>query len=115
MPVSDFLDLMPATVTFAHVTGRDGYGKASFGIAASYRARVVYKMIRTSNIFTGQDAVADGEVWLAGTVTPSDMDERITLPDGSTPKILNWEQFSDGDGPHHTVIHFGGTHYSGQR
>ena len=113
--VDDFLGEMPATVSFAHVSGRDGYGKATFAAAEYYRARVVYKAIRTSNMFTGQDAVASGEVWLAGTVTPTDMDDLITLPDGTSPKIVSWEMLPDENGSHHSKIRFGSTAYSGSR
>src|SRR6185436_8554371 len=108
MPVSDWLDLMPDTVTYEAMTGRDGQSKPTYGTAVSYRARVVYKYIRTSNRASGQDAVGTGEVWLAGILYPN-IDDRITLPDGSQPIIVNWNVFTDETGPHHTVIIFGGT------
>lgn len=115
MPVSDFLDLMPDTVTYTPVASRDQYGKPTFGTARTYRARVVYKTIRTSSMVSGQETIAAGEVWLAGTLAPPDVDDKITLPNGATPIILNFERFTDDEGVHHTKILFGGTGYGGQK
>jgi hypothetical protein len=115
MAVSDFLDLMPDTVTYRAVTSRDNYGLPSYGSASSYRARVVYKTLRTTSMSSGQEVLAAGEVWLAGTPSPPDIDDKITLPDGSTPKILNFERFTDEAGVHHTKILFGGTGFGGQK
>lgn len=114
MPVSDWLDLMPDTVSYEPLASRDGEAKPSFGTLVSYRARVVYKEIRTSNRASGQDAIGAGEVWFAGVLTPT-IDDRITLPGGAQPNILNWSTYTDEDGPHHTKVIFGGTQSGGTR
>lgn len=108
MPVSDWFDLMADTVVYEPVASRDGEAKPTYGTSSSYRARVVYKEIRTSNRASGQDAIGAGEVWLGAIIYPN-IDDRITLPDGSQPIIINWNVFTDENGPHHTVIIFGGT------
>jgi hypothetical protein len=115
MPVSDFLDLMPDTVTYQAVTSRDIYGKPSYGAASSYRARVIYKTMRTTSMTSGQEVLAAGCVWLAATLAPPDIDDRITLPNGGLPKILNYERFTDEGGVHHTKVLFGGTGFGGQK
>jgi len=106
--ISDWLDLMPSTVTYSTSTGRNSEGLPIQGTAVSYRARVNRKAVRTTNRFSGQDEIAAGQVWLAAVLTPT-IDDRITLPDGTQPVIVNWDTINDEVGPHHTVIFFGAT------
>jgi hypothetical protein len=106
--ISDWEDMMSDTVTLAAVSSRDAYGKPSYGTARSYSARVVYKQTRIVNRTNGQDAIATGVVWVGGTPTIG-IDDRMTLPDGTTPVILNWERPTDEDGAHHTKVYFGPT------
>lgn len=108
MPISDWEDMMPQVVTYEAPASRNEYGAITFAAAVSYRARVVYKQTRIVNRINGQDSIATGQVWLAGAIRPS-IDARITLPDGSTPIILNWEMFPDEEGDHHTKLYFGPT------
>lgn len=106
--VSDWLDLMPATITYSASTGRNSEGLPIQGATASYRARVNRKSVRTTNRFSGQDEIAAGQVWIAAVLSPT-IDDQITLPDGTTPVIVNWDVISDESGSHHTVIFFGAT------
>lgn len=99
---------MPATITYTAATGRNSEGLPIQGTATSYRARVNRKAVRTTNRFSGQDEIAAGQVWIAAVLAPT-IDDRITLPDGSTPVIVNWDVISDEAGSHHTVIFFGAT------
>jgi hypothetical protein len=115
MPIADWLDMMPHTISYAAVVTRDNYGKpATYSAATNYRARVNYRAIRTANQFSGQDEIAAGEVWIAATFTP-EQDDKITLPDGTTPPIVDWSLISDENGPHHLKILFGGTDNRQQR
>lgn len=102
---SEFLDLMPHTVSIAHLSSRDAYGVPTYGTATSYRARVVKKaeMVRDTS---GADVVSTTQVWLYGTssVTP---ESQITLPDATTPKILMVETYADEDGYHHDKVFCG--------
>ena len=102
--VTDFLDLMPATVTVAPTTGVDGYGTPSYGAPVSYRARVVYKqeLVRTPS---GDEITARGHVWLVTAVRIPDVN-RITLPDATTPQILVSENYPDQSGAHHSKVYF---------
>ena len=108
MPISEWSDMMPHTVTYAAIASRDAYGKPTYATAVTYRARVAYKQTRIVNRLNGQDAIATGEVWLMAKIIPA-IDARIVLPDGSTPIILNWEVFPDENGDHHTKLYFGPT------
>lgn len=106
--------MMPHTVTHRAVASRDAYGKAVFtGAVTSYAARVVYGAKRTVSRASGQDTIADGVVWIAGTPVLG-LDDEIILPDGSQPPIINWDMPSDETGEHHVKIYFGGTQ-SGQQ
>lgn len=103
--LNDFTHMMPHTVTHSPVLSRDAYGKITYGSATSYTARVVYKnkQVRSS---TGELVMAEGIVWLAGVVSVSG-DDKITLPDGSTPQIISVERYADDGGDRFTKLYFG--------
>lgn len=106
MPVSDWLDLMPHTVTYEAVATRDEYGKPiTYSTAVSYRARVTYKHQRVA-ARNGQDVTSTIQCWLNGVITTLNPDDRITLPDGTTPLVTSWETPTDEIGYHHTKIYF---------
>ena len=95
---------MTDTVTHAPLTGRDEYGAAIYGAATSYQARVVptHRLIRSPQ---GSDKVATTVAWIATTdaIGPED---RLTLPDGSSPAILQVDRYTDARLPH-TRVFFG--------
>jgi hypothetical protein len=100
--------MMNARVTIRPVSGRDNYGKPTFGTAVVYDCRVNYRAIRTSNRSSGQEVIAAGEVWLLGQLHPN-IDDQVTLPDGTRPVLINWDTPMDETGEeHHTKLYFGG-------
>jgi hypothetical protein len=107
MPISDWLDLMPHTVTYAAKSGEDAYGKPTHGTGTDYTARVTYthKRVATPD---GMEVVASVQVWLNGTLSSISVDDKITLPDGTTPKIVSWDTATDEDGSHHTKLYLSG-------
>ena len=114
MPISDFFDMMPHSITHRAPATWSAYGKpATYGAATSYRARVKYEIKSTVNRASGQDALSVTTVWIGGTPTLTLFDQ-ITLPDGSAPPILNWEVLPDESGTHHVTVYFGGVQ-SGQQ
>lgn len=135
MPISDFYWLMPHTITYRPAIAVSTYGVIAYGAPATYRARVTYRAIRTANKFTGQDEVAAGTVWIGAAVTAEEgslygdplfsdpdgigrnpnKDDQITLPDGSTPNIIDWQLISNEKGLHHTKVIFGGTEMRTQK
>lgn len=104
---SDFDDLMTQTITIAAVSSRDLYGKRTFATAVSYTARVVEQQVRVVD-FEGRENVGTHTVWAHGHATSGvpnvGPDSRLTLPDGSTPAILNFSVYPDEDGDHHFKI-----------
>lgn len=102
----EFLPLMLETVTLTAQSSLDRYGKQSFAASGtSYRARLVWqeRILRDKD---GREIVESGRAILYGT-TDADPTWRITLPDGSTPKITMVNTIQDEDGDHHSVVGFG--------
>lgn len=105
----EFLDLMPSSVTVAHLASRSVTGTVTYTTTAStYRARIVQKQhqVRDSQ---GNTVMAAAVMWIASTGTINATD-RIRIPAGSgstAPPILAVESFPDEDGTHHYKIHLG--------
>jgi hypothetical protein len=100
------LAMMTQTVQHAALSGRDAYGAPLYAAASGYAARVVgtHRRLRDA---AGSETVARHVAYVAmsGTIGPED---RLTLPDGSTPPVLQVDQFTDETGGvHHTRILFG--------
>jgi hypothetical protein len=104
------LAVMTQTLTVNRLSGvsTDGYGRPAYSTArSSYACRVTGKQHLVRNL-EGEQEVADTIAWVRSTSTfgPSD---RITLPDGSTPKLLALEAYRDETGAlHHLSLHFSG-------
>lgn len=105
MPVSDWADLMTATVVYKPVTGYDDYGKPSHGAAVSYFAHIAYGTHKVVSRQTGEDALAAITVWLMGVIPTMHVDDQMILPDGTTPRIIDWDLLSDETDIHHMKVH----------
>lgn len=107
---SEFLALMPETITIAQPTGQDGYGKRSYGAATSYRARIVEKMEKIVTV-QGREDFATTKVYVApdssGALPDLSARVQVTMPDGTTPNVVGFARQSDEEGPHHVIIWFG--------
>jgi hypothetical protein len=105
MPIADWLELMPDTVTHTAMASRDDYGKPVLASGGTdYRARVVYKTQKVASRVTGEDVIANCQVWINGVISGLTVDDQIELPDGSTPRIESWDIPSDETGQHHMKI-----------
>lgn len=91
-----FTDMMAETVTIAPLTGRASDGTPTYGAAVSYAARVVFKI---HNVIgkENQLVAARGIAWV-DCGDPVAADALVTLPDGSTPIILQIDQPTDETG-----------------
>lgn len=102
--------MLSQSITVTPWASQDGYGKATYGAAVSYRAQVVHaqKMVRRDD---GQEVLATTQVILAGQPSISTKD-RITLPAAFTPNqppLLAVESFPDERGAGYaTVLYLGG-------
>jgi hypothetical protein len=99
-------ELMVQSITIANASSLDSYGKHSYAAPTTVtNCRVQTGAHKVTDV-DGQEIVASGKVYIASspTVTPS---SKITLPDGSVPRVLVVDRFSDERGSHHTCIHYG--------
>lgn len=102
--IGDWAELFPLTVTVQGFVGRDSYGTPSYGSPNSYPARIVYKL-RDIRRPDGQVVTARSVIWLA-TSDSFGVNDLVTLPDGSTPLILDIGGPTDETGlRHHTKLY----------
>ena len=103
---TEYLSMMPDTITLYATTTLDAYGKRTFSsTGTSYRCRIQAeaKMVRDAQ---GREVTITGKAYLYGAPTVTN-DYRIVLPDGSSPVIYDVNQNGDDSGNHHTVVYFG--------
>lgn len=106
----DFRIMMTDLVTFTSASSVNKYGQTQFSSASSasvsYYARLVYgdRILRDRD---GREIVEAGRAILYGANAGITTLHKITLPDGSTPKITDVSTIKDEDGNHHTVVGFG--------
>lgn len=104
MGIEEWADLMTDTVKVSPFIKRDTYGDPTYGKLSSYKARVNYEthFIRAA---TGEQVVARGWAIMA-TVNPVSVNDKISLPDGSSPLILTVNVETDEKGPLYTRLDF---------
>jgi hypothetical protein len=105
---TDFDEFMVHTVTHEPYLSQNDYGEEAYGPAVTIQARVVYK---PELISTGageaasavRQVVSTALVYCSG-VPAWGMRDRITLPDGSQPPIIQVRTYPDEDSDHHQVV-----------
>lgn len=107
-PIVDLLlDMMPAEITVQHVT-KDRFGKETL-TGSSFKVR---GRLREGNMITrdrnGQEVTSTMQFTAAG-VFGMMIDDRFTMPIGTTPKspqAINVMTIPDENGPHHEKVMF---------
>lgn len=99
----NFLSMMPMLITLAPRTGTTGSGTPSYGPAKSYHAYVtadskaVYSatgtVVFSTSVIIAHPKATDSTILVS--ITP---DAKLTLPDGTTPRILTIGSISDESG-----------------
>lgn len=94
------------TVTIAPLSSRDGYGKPTYGTAASYKAKIemATEIIRMDN---GEDVKSTRKIFLDSTDTSITVHDKLTLPSAFppvNPKIFAVRAVLDREGLHHIVL-----------
>lgn len=106
MFASDFDDMLPQTVTVRTLASRNGDGSPAYSTAAStHQARVV-NVNRQTRDEKGNVVQAGYVAWVASTGVLS-ANSRITLPDGSSPPVLNVAVYPNENGNYYNKILFG--------
>lgn len=102
---ADLRSLMKDTVTITTGQTVNNYGEKSGGSSTAYTARYVKKLEWIRDI-QGEMRKAFGIVYLDRVtgVTPND---KITLPDSTTPPILRVDTFPDDSGSYYEQVYLG--------
>lgn len=107
MPVDpEFSEMMPHTITVYGSATLNKYGQQSYsGDGTGYQCRLIWdeRMIRTTD---GREILEAGRAVVYGMATV-DVNDKVELPDGSTPLVTSVSELKDEVGDHHTVIGFG--------
>jgi hypothetical protein len=104
--------LMSTSVSVAPFTGRDGYGKPTYGTAVTYKAHISRKreLVRSA----GGQQVESGQAVHLNTNAAIQPTALLTLSTGdvgsteaaqTSPTIVAVARLSDQRGPHHTVLY----------
>lgn len=104
MSISDFSGMLTNTITVYEVTGRDKYGKPTYSTGTEYSCRITYKDKLVTSA-EGKEVVAKGNIIVAGTAK-IDTTSKVTLDDGTEPKVITTTKVFDENGVHHTRIFF---------
>jgi hypothetical protein len=108
------IEMMTDTVSWSTTTTLSQYGVPTYGTAHAMRARIVEKSGEVRDR-TGQVREIRGVIWCVEnstqatgqTFTPT-ADDKVVLPDGTSPPIITVESYPDADGvTHHHKATFG--------
>ena len=115
--ITAWASLMRQKVTIASTDSYNAVGDKTYTTGKTYSARVVYGLHQVVDA-SGREVTAAGKIYIGQSstgglpsVTPNC---KVTLPDDSTPPIINVSRYGDelttGTDYHHEVIHFGVSH-----
>lgn len=101
----EFLELMHQKISVEKMIGRNPIGgDPRYAPPIIYRGRVVDKQKLVVGP-DGQERLSTTTAWFFGAPKIT-TDDRVTLPDGRQPFILNISSFPDEKGMHHVRIDF---------
>lgn len=103
-----FKELMIETVTVYHRSSHSSYGSVAYSTAGTtFDARVVRGLGEMRGL-TGQTVQVTAIAYIASTSENEvRADDKIVLPDGSSPPIAAINHFPDDYGLHHVKVGFG--------
>lgn len=103
---ADLAALMVDTVGLELYQSRDLFGAATYGPLGSFKCRIEpvnQKVFAAAGNGEVVERVASSRIYLAEAPVVG-VNDRITLPDGSQPRILAVEANGDERGAHHQVV-----------
>jgi hypothetical protein len=104
--LADFEDLTPHTITLEPLSTVGLYGEPTYGTAASYPALVIYE----KKLIAGPDnreVTSNTTVYIPSSSASAAESDRLTLPDGATPRIIKVDRWADGAGQHSVTLYCG--------
>lgn len=108
--LGDFGDMLAHEVTREPWTGQDSHGQPSYGTATTHRCHIVFKptLVRTVGSARSETEGSVREVVSNAQVYTDNVGwgvkDRITLPDGTQPLILEVRKHADQGSDHHQVV-----------
>lgn len=100
---SQFLQFSTQVVTVAPLSTHNSYGAPTFGTSTSYRA-YVEPGTRVILNQQGVQEVATATVYVLSSSAVVGPQDKITLPDARTPKLLRVDTLNDDKGQHHLEL-----------
>lgn len=97
MGLDDFSHWQNQTVTVYAFSKFDAYGSPTVSTAGSTYAALVVQQVKSIRDKKGVDKVSNTQIYLDGDVS-IDIEDNITLPDGTSPIILAVQTYPDFDG-----------------
>jgi hypothetical protein len=97
------LGLMPATIQWYPKTGFDQYSKRTFSATATVIPGRLGSARGVGKSTGSQVDTVTATFWCGGVYAIAAQD-RIVLPDGTSPDIVKVETVHDENGPHHTKL-----------
>ena len=88
---------LSSTVAIEPYSALDEFGQSTYGTSVNHAASIAKKAVKTFAV-DGAEVVSSTQVYLDGSASVS-VNDKITLPDATTPRIINMETINDpGDG-----------------
>ena len=103
MPASDWNEICQQTICWEPMTGRDGYGKPTYGTAQTFWGRRVFTELRRNASGQGPggsavDIASGSYVWILGVPAVNLEDRVYVLGDTTYPPVLNVTKWPDETG-----------------
>ena len=102
------LKLFSQTVTVYRSTGQNSRGDRAYRtVGETYKCRQENAQHLVKDRL-GQDIITSKRTFVAATSTGSpniNVDDRVVMPDGSTPKLITVDTLSDAVGTNHQVLY----------
>ena len=112
---TQFLEMMPDTITIASVATRNAQGKpATFNAGVPYRCRISGKGLSLRHQ-QGEEATVIFDAWVQAAEAVISAEDRVTLPadprwsafTDEPPILFAVARLTDEDGQHHVKLQFG--------
>ena len=100
----DFERCTTDTVKVEAVVGINDYGALSYSTAPSTHKAYIQAGNRLVVGPDGKEVVSRATIFVLSTSASIGVQDRLTMPSGNTPRILNVDQLNDVDGQHHLEV-----------
>lgn len=101
---TDFLQMSTQTITVNALSTMDAYGAPSFSTAASTFRAYIEPGVRVLVNAQGVEEVASATVYVMSSSANIGPQDRMTLADARTPKIIRVDVLNDDEGQHHLEV-----------